>query len=190
MTAWSASLLARLVDLLLRHRLPIAAASALLTLAAVYPASQLTFNETVESMFAADDPHLTDYLASRRLFGGDELVGIVYRDPGLFEKEGLERAARLATELSHVPGVHPHSLQSIAGNLAAVDQPVFKTFFKKQIEAFRRRVIESTRGILVGDDDQTTSVVLRLVPESETSYSRGETIEAIRKVAAAHQERS
>lgn len=190
MTAWSAPLLARLVDLLLRHRLPIVVASAIATLAAVYPATQLKFNETVESMFASDDPHLIDYLASRKLFGGDELVSIVYRDPNLFEKEGLERVSRLATELSHVAGVHSHSVQSIAGNLAAVDQPVFRTFFKKQMESFRLRVIESTRGILVGDDNQTTSVVLRLMPEAETPYSRGETIEAIRKVAGSHQEQS
>src|SRR5260370_5873625 len=162
MIASAASLLARLVDVLIRQHFPILAASALISILAVYPASQLAFNETIESMFAEDDPHLTDYLASRKLFGGDELVGVVYRDPELFKKDGLARVAGLAEELSYVAGVRAESLQSIAGNLAAADQPVFKTFFTKQIESFRRQVIESTRGILVGDDDQTTSVVLRL----------------------------
>ena len=189
MIAWGASLLARLVDVLIRYRLPILAASALLSIAAVFPASRLSFNETIESMFAEDDPHLTDYLASRRLFGGDELVGVVYRDRQLLEPEGLERVSRLAQELSLVAGVRAESTQSIAGNLAAADQPVFKAFFKKQIEALRRQVIELSRGILVGDDDQTTAVVLRLVAEAQARCPRGETIDAIRKVAAGHQQR-
>ena len=190
MIAWSASLLARLVDVLIRHRLPILAASALITVLAIYPATRLTFNETIESMFADADPHLTDYLASRKLFGGDEIVGVVYRDRGLFEKEGLERVARLANELSHVTGVRQESTQSLAKNLEAADQQVFKTFFKKQIEAFRLRVIELSRNIHVGDDDMTTAVVLRLVAQAEATCPRGETIDEIRKIAAEHQKRS
>ena len=190
MSVSAASLLARLVDVLIRYRLPILAASALLSIVAVYPASRLTFNETIESMFAEDDSHLTDYLASRKLFGGDELVGVVYCDPQLFEKDGLERVARLAQELSLVAGVRPESTQSLARNLAAADQPVFKAFFKKkQIETFRRQVIELSRNIHVGDDDETTAIVLRLVAEAQAACPRGETIDAIRKVAAGHQKR-
>jgi len=189
MIAWSASLLARLVDFLIRRRLPILAASALITMGAIYPASLLTFNETIESMFAEDDPHLIDYLATRRLFGGDELVGVVYRDPHLFDKEGLDRVARLAKELSHVAGVREESTQSIAQNLAAAEQPVFQRFFKKQIEAFRLRVIELSRNIHVGNDDETTAVVLRLTAEAEAPCPRGETIDGIRKIAANHQAR-
>ena len=189
MSVSAASLLARLVDVLIRYRLPILAASALLSIVAVYPASRLAFNETIESMFAEDDPHLTDYRASRTLFGGDELIGVVYRDPRLFDAEGLERVASLAQELSLVAGVRPESTQSLARNLAAADQPVFKTFFKKQIETFRRQVIELSRNIHVGDDDETTAIVLRLVAEAQAACPRGETIDAIRKVAAGHQKR-
>ena len=77
MSAQIASLLARLVDFLIRRRLPILIASVIVTVLAVVPASRLSFNETIESMFSDDDPHLVDYLASKRRFGGDELVGVV-----------------------------------------------------------------------------------------------------------------
>jgi predicted RND superfamily exporter protein len=190
MIAWRASLLERLIDFLVRRRLPILVASALVSILAVFPATRLAFNETIESMFAVDDPHLTDYLASRNLFGGDEFVGVVYRDPELFEKVGLERVAALAQELSRITGVRPESTQSIARNLAATEQPVFKTLFKKQIEAFRQKAIELSRNIHVGDDDETTAVILRLVAEQQAPCPRGETIDAIRKVAAGHQEQT
>src|SRR5690242_8557337 len=114
------TLLARLVEFLIQRRLPILVASALISILAVYPASQLSFNETIESMFSDDDPHLVDYVASKRLFGGDELVGVVYQDTQLFEPAGQARLARLAEELSKIPGVNAASTQNLAENLAAI----------------------------------------------------------------------
>src|SRR5260370_37244758 len=156
--------LARLIDLLVRYRFPVLAVAVVASLLSVYPATQLKFNQAIESLYADDDVHLQDFLASKRLFGGDELVGVVYRDPDLFAQKGLSRVRHLAETLSKIRGVKPESTQSLAGNLDAVDLPIFKTpFFRKEIDAFRSRVIELVRGILVGDDNQTTSVIVRLV---------------------------
>src|SRR6516225_6539286 len=95
-----ALLLARVFDILARFRVPILAGSALLSIGAVIPASSLKFNQSIESMFGENDQHLVDYMASRKYFGGDELVGVVYQDPDLFADEGLERVRGLARELS------------------------------------------------------------------------------------------
>src|SRR5690349_5654567 len=98
MTSSPASPLVRLVDALIRLRLPIFVGSLVMTALAVLPARQLAFDQTVESMFSDDDPHLVDYVHSKRFFGGDELVGVIYRDPKLFSDEGLSRVKGLAGE--------------------------------------------------------------------------------------------
>ncbi|MBI3863930.1 MAG: MMPL family transporter [Planctomycetia bacterium] len=190
MSAQPASLLARLVDVLIRRRLPILIIAAVLTALSVVPANQLTFNETIESMFSDDDPHLVDYSASKRQFGGDELVGVVYQDPDLYGSEGRERVAALAAKLSEIPGVQASSTQDLASNLAAIDKPLFTTLFKKQIGALRQNLIELFRGVLVGADDRTTAIVLRLVPEQTTPVPRSRTIGEIRAIAEEARQRN
>src|SRR5438270_13470395 len=101
--------LARLIDLLVRYRFPILAVAVVASLLSVYPATQLKFNQSIESLYADDDVHLQDFLASKRLFGGDELVGVVYRDPDLFTHRGLARVRQLAEALSEGSGVKPGS---------------------------------------------------------------------------------
>lgn len=175
-----------LTDFLIRWRRPIFAVAMLLTVASVYPASKLTFNESIEALYADDDPHLRDFLQSKRWFGGDELVGVSYRDPKLFEDEGMERITALAAELSAVPGVLPESTQNLAKNLGAVNNPLLARFLSKRKE----QVLELFRGVLVGDDNETTAIVLRLAPEQESQFPRGKTIAAIRRVAADHAQRT
>jgi len=190
MTGSAQSLVARLVGLLLRYRGWILAASLLISLAAIPFERALKFNESVESMFADDDPHLVDYITSRRLFGGDELAGVVFTDPHLMEPVGMQRVSRLAAELSGIEGVQAESTQNIADNLAAADQPVLKALFRKQLETFRTDAIELYRRILIGDDNQTASIVLRLAPEDKAPCPRSKTIAEIRKVAAGFSERT
>ena len=186
----STSLIARLVDVLVRFRLPILVGSAVASLLAVFPASRLTFNQSIESLYGEDDPHLRDYLASRRLFGGDELVGVVYQDPELLEPAGLERVKKLAEDLSKIRGVKGESTQDLTSNLEAVEKPIFKTLFKKEMASFRTRAMELFRRILIGDDDRTTAVIVRLEPEGEALCPRGETVAAIREVATKFQKDS
>ena len=179
------------VDFLIRRRTPIFWAAVVITILAYFPAQRLSFNETIESMYADDDRHLTDYLDSKRWFGGDELVIIVYQDPELFETSGQARSIELAEKLSQIPGVQAHSTLNLAGQLAAIENPLLSRFFKKQMESIRKNAVELFRGILVGDDDLTTAVVLRLAPEShqERAVPRSQTIAEIRAVAKAAQEK-
>ncbi|MGQ0635754.1 MAG: efflux RND transporter permease subunit [Planctomycetaceae bacterium] len=189
MNATPQTRLYRLTGLVVRHALPISIVGLIVTVAAVYPAAQLSFDQSIESLYADEDPHLRDFLDSKRLFGGDELAGVVYRDPELLRPEGLTRVAALSEELSRVAGVRAESTQDLASGLEQANSR-FLQFLKGR----RARVLDFFRGILIGDDDETTAVVLRLKPENhellrQGRSGRGQTIETIRSIAAEHQRR-
>lgn len=177
------SQMTRLVDVLIRYRAALLLLGLAMSVAAWFPASRLSFDQSIETLYAADDPHLQSYLASKRLFGGDELVGVVYRDADLFSDEGLQRVRELADELSEIAGVQSQSTQSLASALAQVNLPFLNPFLKKRMP----QVLQFFEGILVGEDRETTAVVLRLMTETEAPVPRGATIAEIRRAAERHQ---
>jgi predicted RND superfamily exporter protein len=177
-------------NFLVRYRMWLLAASVLLTALSFGKASQLTLEHSIESLYALDDPHLLDYRESKSLFGGDEFVIVAYADSDLLSIDHLDSLRAFAGQLSDAPGVRKSSTQ----NLAEVLTPVIPTDMNR-IERFllsalfqqrRSQLLEFARGILIGSDNQTTGIVLRLIPEDETTASRDETIRAIRQVALEH----
>lgn len=161
----------------LRYRLPLLLAVVAVT-AVAWPVSQrLTFDRSIESLYAADNPYLRDYRESKELFGGDEFVIVTYTDPELLnDKRRLTESSRgrlteLTESLNAVEGVRAASTQDLRGVMRAVI-PIGKA-------------LELSRGILLGNDDATTAVVLRLEPEQAADISRDATISAIRQRAAA-----
>jgi uncharacterized protein len=169
----------RLVDLLIRRRGPIFIAALVTTIVCTVPASRLSFDQSIETLYANDDPHLRDYQNSKRWFGGDELVGVAYQDPQVFDESGEQRLLMLSAELAEIPGVRAESTQNLARNMAAANLPL--------LSRRKDQIIELFRGLLIGADGRTTSVLLRLVPESEAPVPRGRTIAEIRRVAQAHE---
>ena len=185
------SALTRSVDWLIRQRLPIFILGLVATLAATWWASQLSFDQSIEALYADDDPYLIDYVRSKKQFGGDELAGVVFSDPELFSPEGLERVRNLAERLSAIPGIRAESTQDLSTGLSRTTHSRLP-FLRKRT----RQVLDFFRGILVGDDDQTTAVVLRFEAREETHLEsdkfaerRKDAIESIRTIAAEHQER-
>lgn len=173
------SLLTRAVDALIRWRWVLLAA-ALVTTVVLLPVSQkLAFEQSIESLYATEDPHLREFLASRQTFGGDEFVIVAYVEPDLFLPDSntltegaTQRMEAFAAKLNQVPGVMPESTQHLAKALR----------FPYGRATVRRIVV----GVLVGKDEQTNAVVLRVMPEKDSPVSRGETIRQIRELAAAH----
>ena len=162
---------------IVRARYVLLALALVLGAAAVPVASQLEFDQRIESLYAADDPVLTNFLRSKELFGGDEFVLVAYEDTDLFEEGATqvsgpsrERLRTLTDALDAVPGVNPESTQNIARSLA---------FPYK-----RKRVRSMMEGVLVGTDGETANIILRLKPEAEVELSRAETIRRIREVGA------
>jgi predicted RND superfamily exporter protein len=175
MPALRGSPLSRLVDALVRHRMPILVGTIALSIVSAFWASRLTFDQSIEALYSSDDPHLRDYLESKRLFGGDELVGVAYRDAGLLDEQGLTRARKLAAELSRIPGVRPQSTQNLADGLAMASGP--KLAF---LRGRRKQILEFFRGILIGADNETTAVVLRLEAEGDVPIPPGRTFAELR----------
>ncbi len=155
---------------------------ALLLFLVAWPISaRLTFDRSIESLYAEHDPQLQNYLESKALFGGDELAIIAYTDPELFQQgtrrlspEAKRRIHELAGELSEIAGVRKSSTQDMA---SAAEKRYFGI-------PMPRDVLHSlSRGLLLGQDDKTTAVVLRLEPQQTAQVSRTETIRQIRDAA-------
>ena len=192
----------RLIDGLIRYRVSLLLLALLMTGLSLYPAGQVAFDQSIESLYARDNPRLLEYAESKRLFGGDEFVFLAYTDPELFEDAGQERLAELAARVAEVPGVVADSVQSLNTYLDLTSRGAFRTR--------RQQVLEFSRGVLLGDDDQTTAIVVRLQREDveregverddvepddvepdeveregQAPISRAETIRALRALAAA-----
>ncbi|MFN0196205.1 MAG: RND family transporter, partial [Planctomycetaceae bacterium] len=143
--------------------------------------TRLTYQESIESLYAPHDPHLLDFLESKDLFGGDELIMVAYQDPGLLTPEGLERNRELARRLSEVDGVIKASTQSIADALSPQDANWIQKILLRTRED---EITELFRGVLLGlNDDQTTAVVLRMQPLDEKNRSRSKTFEELNAIS-------
>lgn len=190
-----------IANLLVRWRWPLLVAAAVLTAAAVVPAGRLKLDRSIESLYADDDPLLIEYRHSKRLFGGDEFVLVAWREPRLLDREGRlteaagDRIRELSNELSHVGGISRASTQDLAGVVASAVRFAKETAgegrFKQAIAgrlalARQQEAIEFSRGILVSEDGKTTSIVLRLRPQTESPVPHEETIRRIRSRAAGY----
>lgn len=166
--------LVRLTDLLLARRGVLLVTALALTALAWGPASRLTFEQSIESLYSADNPRLAAWRDSKRLFGGDEFVIVAYADPTLFGDEdrltetAVERIEALAGQLKQVPGIQPDSVQHLA---MAMQAPIGRAGIRRLLE-----------GILVGRDGQTTAIVCRLMPEAQSPVSRNETYRQVRRL--------
>jgi uncharacterized protein len=175
--------LAALARALVRYRYWLLAAAVVTTALAYVAASRLTLERSIESLYAPDDPHLLDYRESKSLFGGDEFVIVAYQDPDLLSEDHLSSLRSFAEELSKVAGVESKSTQDLAAVLSPENIPwLLRPLFQRR----RSELIEFSRGILIGADQKTTGIVLRLLPEDKAPVSREEAIRGIRKIADAH----
>ncbi|MEQ8853254.1 MMPL family transporter [Gimesia sp.] len=181
------------VNLLYKLRWVLLVVFLILTGFAYFPASKLDFEQSIESLYAKDDQHLLDYLESKRLFGGDELVFVAYTVPGLLGEEGsretdeLKEVRKFSQELSQIPGINADVTQNLAN---ALSPPKLNFLLRVLIRQKRDELIELSRGVLIGDDNETTAIVLRLLPEDQSPVPRAETFKQIRELAHAHEPRA
>lgn len=166
----------RFIDSLVRYRVVLLCLAIALTGLSIYPASQVTFDQTIESLYAPGNPRLIEYTDSKAIFGGDEFVFLTYTDPQLFEDAGQERLANLAARVAEVPGVALDSVQSLNTYLEMTSRKPFKSR--------RKKLLEFARSVLLGEDNQTTAIALRLEDESTAKVPRPTTIAELRRIAA------
>lgn len=166
----------RFIDSLVRYRVVLLCLAIALTGLSIYPASQVTFDQTIESLYAPGNPRLIEYTDSKAIFGGDEFVFLTYTDPQLFDDAGQERLANLAARVAEVPGVALDSVQSLNTYLEMTSRKPFKSR--------REKLLEFARSVLLGEDNQTTAIAMRLEDESTAKVPRPTTIAELRRIAA------
>ncbi|QDT39648.1 efflux RND transporter permease subunit [Stratiformator vulcanicus] len=183
------------IAFLIRYRIPLLLVAVIATLLAIRPAMQLDFDRTIESLYAPDNPRLLEFQKSRRLFGGDEFVVVAWEQDDALSDESLEQISRFSDTLSQVPGIEPESTQNISDTLTLknFDSAIGSSFGPFQVFArraaqitMRKRLIALSRGLLIGEDDRTVAVVLRLKSADDATVDRAVTYRRIRELAAEH----
>lgn len=179
-------IIAPVIDTVLRHRLAIIPLVVLLAAAAWPLAEQLEFDQSIESLYARNDPNFSAYAESKSLFGGDEFAITAWRESGLLDPDtqqitesGRDHIKSVVGAVSEVPGVDPGSIQDL------VDATAIASRIGEQETAIRL-----SEGMLIGIDHETTAVVARLLPEGDSPVSRGETVARIRNIAKANNPRA
>ena len=145
-----------------------------LAAAAYLPASRVTYNRSIENMFAANDPIVEPYRRLKRVFGGNELVLAVYDDPELLaaDGQGIRRLAEIRRRLEEIPGVR---------EVLSLDRPLGEVVVDPDSDV-AARMRATMAGYTHGVDGRTVAAVCMLVPSDEQPQGHASTIQAIRAV--------
>ncbi len=97
----------RVIRLLLAARYVTFAAVAILLVLLACFGKRVSYDQSISSFFAEDDPNMLVYQRAARTFGDDNFVILVYDDPDLLTPAGMDRVKDLATAVGpdRVPAV-------------------------------------------------------------------------------------
>ena len=98
-----------MIGLLLRFRYVTAAVTTALLIVLVFFGKKVSYEQSIGSFFADDDPYMAVYQKAANSFGDDNFVFLVYDDPDLVTPRGLDRVAELAAAVGpdRIAGVMP-----------------------------------------------------------------------------------
>jgi uncharacterized protein len=183
--------LLRFAERLVEWRVGLATAALLITLALLPLSLRIGVDQSIESFFSPTDPLLTGYLTSREAFGGDEFVLVAFERENVSSPESLEDIREFAKELSKVPGISAASTQDLASTLTASTASVLEVLPSRLLRlqarrAIRERLVSFSEHLLIGSEDDTTAIILRMVPEKDAPVPRRETFNEIRRLAERH----
>lgn len=116
---------------------------------------QLSFDRSIENMFAEDDPLLVPFRQMKRTFGGTEVAVAAYVDPNLMTPEGFERLDELTKKLAQVPGVE--------NVLSPTTTPLGTSLVS--VPGVGERFLQLFEGYTIGTDRQTAAVACLLDPQ-------------------------
>ncbi|SIO65331.1 hypothetical protein SAMN05444166_7662 [Singulisphaera sp. GP187] len=96
-----------MIRVLLKARYFAFAAVALLLGLLIVFGHRVTYEQSIDSFFADDDPAMLAYQKAARTFGDDNFVFLVYDDPELLTPAGMDRVSELAAavDATKIPGV-------------------------------------------------------------------------------------
>ena len=104
-TARSQIMAHSLIRLLLKARYVTFSTVVVLLVLLAWTGKRVTYDQSITSFFADDDPDMAVYQKAAATFGDDNFVFVVYDDPALLTPAGMDRVRELAAALGpdHVP---------------------------------------------------------------------------------------
>ncbi len=160
-------------------------AAALLITAVAFPISrQLDFDQTIESFFPPQHPDILQLQQTRKDFGGDEFVIVAWKEPELLQKNSDGGYA----ELTPAATANIRQLSQRLSALPGVDGPRTRDLHKLLNSSLRNRnsraaMLQIFQGLLIGPDQQTTAIILQLLPPEQSGITRAAAIQGIRNAA-------
>lgn len=168
----------RFIEAVVRHHVLVLLLASLISFAAAYQASHVSFDASIEIWFLEDDPEILTYRRFGETFGADEFMVV-----GLFAEDvlkpapmrALERLTRQIQGLDQVARVESlftaRSLQSKDEDL--VIEPLLPAeWTEADLPAARARALADPllRGSLLGDGARATALLVFIDPETSTSF--------------------
>ena len=146
-----------------------------LTTGAVYLGQGLSFDRSIENMFAADDPLIQSHERFNRIFGGNEVILGVYQDDQLFtgDGSGLDRVRAVRTQIEELDGVK---------EVLSLDRDLTRSFVLDPESEAGDKLKELFAGYTHNEDGNIVALPIQLTPKSATNVSRVELIAQIRAI--------
>ena len=145
---------------------------------------KVSYEQSIKSFFADDDPLMATYQKAAASFGDDNFVFVAYEDPSLFSAEGMGRVAELASALGHDKIVGVARIESLDAMplLWAIDDVLLT--LDKLPKFARQRAIDLAKSRIKNVDLKTNA--LTVGGSIRSSAATPESIAAIKQRVIAH----
>ncbi len=147
---------------------------------------KVTYEQSIRSFFAEDDPDLLDYQRAADRFGNDNFVFVVYDDPEYLSATGIERLGRL------VEGIGPDQINGVV-RVESLDQmPVLWELDDQLLRLVRLPAFLREGFITVLEqgirsiDPSTTPLVLGPAIRQADEAGQADRLETLRERITAH----
>ncbi|MBA2114557.1 efflux RND transporter permease subunit [Bremerella alba] len=146
-----------------------------LTVGAVYLGQGLSFDRSIENMFAAEDPLIQSHEQFNRIFGGNEVILGVYQDDQLFAEDGsgLDRVREVRTKIEDLDGIK---------EVLSLDRDLTRGFVLDPQSEAGAKLKELFSGYTHNHEGNIVALPIQLTPKSATTVSRVELIGKIRAI--------
>ena len=159
---------------LLRFRYASFAAVALLLAVLLARGRHVTYEQSIQSFFAEDDPAVRSYQEAARSFGNDQFVFVAYDDPDVLTPAGIGRVAELAEAVgpTHLDGVvRVESLDAMPVLWQLDDQLLL---LERLPEFLRRRALDQAKAMLRSGGAGAAAPTLAAAIRSASAATLGE----------------
>ncbi len=167
-------MLARYVDWVLRHRVAVLVACALLTAGSIAVVSRAVIASSMLELFFGENPDYDAYRALADQFGDAEQLAVVYTDAELLTAAGIRRLQRIGAALEEIEEVERVDSLLTSERLRSADDALEverwgELLVSSDDDALRAELIADplVTGLLLAPDGMTTALLVELRSEGQ-----------------------